>query len=484
MIYRILLLATLLTSNCWAEPPARLTLEFPDGTKQAYVPEEADVVVDRTNIGINLADHRYYSSERPFNNLALQMSPWQWSTNTRWGGEPAFPQDANGFPIAFPPGKFAGAVLDFHSGSAMGEYRFSPGITVDQQSAPGVWMRNGTRMLFRLRSPIAALEVKDSLAGEGLFYKPFVDRTKQFGTIRTMNWANVNDDRIVRWSNRTTPGWYTQADKEVCLEYQIELAEQCDANLWICIHHTADDDYVRNAAKLIKKEWSGQRRLFVEHSNEVWNWAFPQARYCLERSPITRSPLEYHMKRTAEIARIFREEGVEITAVLGTQSAAADHFAWVVGQVPLPKDINAIAIAPYFGYSIPDKSSVDRVLDQCATSIVEVGQQIKQWKSLCDTLGVELTAYEAGQHLAASSSEQANPAIVNVYIEANRHQRMYDLYRAYLRQWNQLTDRSVLCLFNSCYPAGRWGCWGLIEHEGQTKTPKYQAVLDHLGADG
>ena len=200
MIYRILLVIALLCSTSLGDPPPRITLEFPDGTKQAYVPEEPVVVVDeRTNIGINLADHRYYSSERPFNNLALQMSSWQWSTNTKWGGGQASPVNANGFPIAILPGTFAGAVLDLHAGSPFGEYRFTPQIAVDGQSAPGVWKRSGTRMLLRARQPLAQLEIRDSLSGDGLFYAPFVDRTKQFGTIRTMNWANTNEPVQVRW---------------------------------------------------------------------------------------------------------------------------------------------------------------------------------------------------------------------------------------------------------------------------------------------
>lgn len=486
MLYRILLLVALLCSTSLADPPPRITLEFEDGTKQAYVPEEPVVVVDRTNIGINLADHRYYSSERPFNNLALQMSSWQWSTNTKWGGGTPLPTDVNGFPVAILPGTFAGAVLDFHAGSPMGEYRFTPQISVNGQSAPGVWNRNGTRMLLRARQPLTQLEIRDSLSGDGLFYQGFVDRTKKFGTIRTMNWANTNEPVQVRWSTRTTPGWYTQADKEVCWEYQIAIAEICDSNLWICIHHTADDEYVRSLAKLFKKERDGTRRLFLEHSNEVWNWAFPQARYCFDRSPITRSPLEYHIQRTAAIARIFREEGVEVTAVLGAQSVAHDHFRWVLEKIPLPKDIDAVAIAPYFAYQITDRSSVEAVLDQCATSIQQVGEQINAWDAVCDEMELELTAYEGGQHLAPTPAEQSDAAIVNLYVAANRHPRMGDLYRAYLSQWNQLTDRAVLCLFNSVYPPGRFGSWGLLEYEGQPpeKAPKYQAVLDHLGDDG
>jgi hypothetical protein len=497
---RLLLLSLLLLAGCTpaiASPPVRIVAEFPDGTKQAYVPEEVTPDPDdpdppappvaRTNIGINLAPHRYYSSERPFVNLAKGLSTWQWSTSTAWAGGVKGTTDANGYPQTFPTGVYAGAILDLKAGHPNGEYFFTPStLTIDGQIRPGVVAKTKPeqRFLIRARSPISSLSIKEASNQEtGDFAQQFVDRTRQFGTIRTMDWNLTNEDRPITWQGRVTKSWFTQADREVAIEHQIDLAVLCDANLWFCVHHRADDDWVRQCAKLFKQQWPGKRTLYLEHSNEVWNGGFPQYRYCVDRSP-SGIPLEYHIQRTAAIVRIFRSEGVECVGVLGAQSVAVDHFNWALRQLKLdklPGEIDMVAIAPYFGYQIVNKASVDAILAECAASIQQIAGHITAWKATCDRLGVTLGAYEAGQHLALHPSEYSNTAFVNNYIAANRDARMYDLYRSYLAQWDRLTNRSVVCLFNSVYQPSQFGSWGLLEHESQPiEAPKYRAVVEHM----
>ena len=67
-------------------------------------------------------------------------------------------------------------------------------------------------------------------------------------------------------------------------------------------------------------------------------------------------------------------------------------------------------------------------------------------------------------------------------IEANRAPEMYDLYHQYIDTWNQETNRSLMCLFDSVSSYGDSGSWGLMEYDGQpvSQAHKYRAVLDYL----
>jgi hypothetical protein len=59
----------------------------------------------------------------------------------------------------------------------------------------------------------------------------------------------------------------------------IDLSNQLGAAPWITIHHLADDEYVRNVALLFKAQLRPDVKIYVEHSNEVWNGGFPQGKY-------------------------------------------------------------------------------------------------------------------------------------------------------------------------------------------------------------
>lgn len=492
-IFKLLLVFFLAVQAVCAESPVkRLVLEREDGSAQAFTPETSppQPTPARTNWGINLADHRYYSAERPFTNLAMQASTWQWSMSSGgWNNAAPGPVDANGYPVSVPAGVFAGIVLDMHQGLPNAAYQVSPAdvLTVDGGVA-GRFIKPGDpyRMLVRVRAGLNSLTIKeaDSTVTD-TFWPPFVDRTKRFGVIRFMNWCQVNDSRQVSWGTRTKPTSYTQGENEVAYELQLQLMEACASDGWLCVHHTADDSYVRSLARLCRGKLPKGSTLYLEHSNEVWNWIFPQARYCADRSPITRSPIEYHITRTARIADIFREEGVEVVSVLGAQAVGSGHFDWVLSKLgPLPPSIDAIAIAPYFGFSVTTaqkSSGVDSILAQCDVEIDQQREFIKQWKILCDRYKLRLIAYEGGQHVVASGLEQNDPRVVQNIIEANRSPRMGTLYKRYMALWDEVTNHEVHCLFNSVYPPSKHGCWGLQEYEGQTSAVKYRAVMDYLG---
>ena len=68
-----------------------------------------------------------------------------------------------------------------------------------------------------------------------------------------MDWGQTNNSTVSTWGDRTLPTDATQASpKGVALELQVDHANATRTNPWFNIPHLADDDYVRQAATLIR----------------------------------------------------------------------------------------------------------------------------------------------------------------------------------------------------------------------------------------
>lgn len=494
----------------------RITIEYIDGTQEALVPESTPAPPPKpvlppepitpppapepitppptpppapaTNIGMNLESVEYWSGERPFNNLGRMIMPLLSSKTGGWGGGTAFTGfDANGWPTTFPTGCNAVSLIDLNKGHANVEYAFSHhsgAVTIDGQTAPGQYFKRADagRVLIRINKPIPYFVFQEKTnQSTDTWYAPFVTRNRQYACLRFMDWGKTNEQKQVNWSTRVKPNNYTQAG-EVAVELMIDLCNLTGRPIWYCVHHSADDAYVQSLANLFK---ACQTKIYLEHSNEVWNSGFPTYKYCQAKSPKTNSPCEYHIQRTAQIARIFRNAGVPVVSVLGGQAASAGHMDWVIKSTNLPADIDAFAIAPYFGGTIPTASqlSVPAILAECEKQINGlVKGWVGEWVTLAGRHNKQLLAYEGGQHVCPVGAEVDNAAIVNSFIAANRDQGMYDLYRKYLSMWDSMTGKSLMITYNSAQPPTKWGSWGHQEYESQpmAQAPKYRAVVDHL----
>jgi hypothetical protein len=306
-----------------------------------------------------------------------------------------------------------------------------------------------------------------------------------------MDWQGTNGNRPIQWQTRVTDKYYTQAGDEVALEYMVELCNLTSAAMWYCVRHRADDEYVRLTARFLKENLRTGRPVYLEHSNEVWNGKFSQFHFATKMNA---DWMQYHMQRTADVARLFREEGVEVVSVLGLQSAGT----WAAKKSlakGVPEGINATAIAPYFGGRICRNPAtvqavlsegVDRVLVECKADIEARRTEVRQHRALADRLGLQLLGYEGGQHLVAIGPQRKNQQLGQLLLQANRHPGMYDLYRDYLSMWQAETDGQLMCLFYSVGEPSKSGAWGLMEYEGQplTEAPKYRAVVDALAGIG
>jgi hypothetical protein len=125
---------------------------------------------------------------------------------------------------------------------------------------------------------------------------------------------------------------------------------------------------------------------------------------------------------------------------------------------------------------------MDRLLAECQKDIHERRVEIRQHREIAGRLGLQLLAYEGGQHLVAIGQNRKNQQLMRLLIQANRHPAMYDLYREYLSVWNAETQGGLMCLYYSCGEPAQSGSWGLSEYDGQplSEAPKYRAVVEML----
>jgi hypothetical protein len=117
-----------------------------------------------------------------------------------------------------------------------------------------------------------------------------------FSTVRYMEYLNTNGSTTAHWSDRMLPSVPVQAGpKGGALEYAVMLANETGKDLWINVPVSADKDYVQNLARLLRFGSDGgmpytlrqlhpvfppvqpNLNVYVEYSNEVWNFSFSQA---------------------------------------------------------------------------------------------------------------------------------------------------------------------------------------------------------------
>ena len=342
-------------------------------------------------------------------------------------------------------------------------------------------------------------------------YQPFLDVWRQYKVIRFMDWLATNGNAVTTWSQRSTPRNHTQASgKGIAWEYLIEFANLVKADPWICIPHLADDNYIRECARMLKKDLNPNAKIYLEYSNEVWNTQFEQTRHA-EREGVrlgyaaANRPWEgnrpYYVRRSMEIFKIFEEEfgGADrFVRVLAWQTGAGikdmmdfkyeiingEGMRSLVGKKG--SDLtDAHATAPYFGGYLGGQlewvksHTVDDILTACESDLQDVMNTVDRQVKEAAAYGKIFLAYEAGQHLAGTGGNHNNDDMTDKFIAANRHPRMKELYLNYLDRW-KMSGAQTMCIFSSIGSPGQYGSWSIIENYCQdiSETPKYAAVRE------
>ncbi len=325
------------------------------------------------------------------------------------------------------------------------------------------------------------------------FHPLFLERLRPFSVIRFYPWMRPYT-ASGRWAGRATPEDARQSTGEgVAVEYMVALCNELGAEPWFTIPHTADDEYVRSFARLVRETLHSDARVWVELSNELWNPGFPAARWAqgeAQRRGVRAAQVV--AEAAAHVFRIWREAFAAAPERVVRVAAGHLHnpgYARALCQ-GLEGELDALAVGAYFGVR-PGKdgsgrgSSAEELLSTARTNLRElVLPRIAEHAQLARQLSLELgrhvalVAYEGGPSIVARGPNGETALDPAATYACQRSARMAELY-------GELLDgaaRSGLELFvaydfvGQNTPADTFGHLETLD-QPEASAPKYRALI-------
>lgn len=333
-----------------------------------------------------------------------------------------------------------------------------------------------------------------------IFNPMFLDRLKTYSTIRVMNWmVGECDPNQKVWDDRpklTDARW---ANKGVPIEVIVGLANRLGADPWITIPHLASDPYVRELAKYVRDHLGPDLRVYVEHSNEVWNDLFVQAEHAKNEGMRLRlssdadiAKAKFHSRRSVRLFKLWEEVFKGRDRLVRVMGAFAGVTKWSEAMLTFEsayKSTDAVAIAPYIVYgSTPEQAELSKTMDLDAlfeqfreVALKESIRQIEEHAELAKKYKVKLVAYEGGQDLLANDDYREDAKINALYDAANHDARMKDVYLAYFDEWKKKGGALFMHYLN-CLGSSKTGRYGALEalDQPRSEAPKFDAVQEFI----
>lgn len=499
-------------------------------------------------LGMNLAGPTDYNAEWPFVNIMKYGRTWE-TTNTGWtgGGQNLwntelleyFSFDEQGYPLQVPlsidhpnadteqiirslwantPALPTGTYVLLYDGEGVIDFAFDatiisqePGrieVAVDHQDGLMALLIRESTLGNHVRNIRFLLPGTEATYATSPWTPSFLDKVAPFGTLRFMDWGYTNGSTLIEWSDRPLPTDYTYTQKGNPYEWWIDLCNETGADAWVCVPHLASDDYITQLALLFRDQLDPELNVYVEYSNELWNWIFPQAHYGNEELDQSLPWPERLGPRIADVmaiwTEVFGEDEDRLIRVLGTQHGWLDIGTRIYAQIEAEgRDhlIDAISPAAYLSIDSEQLANLgstatgsDVVNGARSYSFDEANYVMEGWRghaALAAEKGKRLLFYEGGQHFTPDpwgTVQDYNLAL----LEAQAIPDMHGLYLELLDTLNQLSEEEMLFMhFSFIAPLGdepedaRWGSFGAITDQfalsppySMENAPKYRALLD------
>ena len=480
--------------------------------------------------GTNLSSVSYFSTEWAFADAVKMSKPWmtrtvggsEWDSGKGDSGSNKIPKDSNGWPL------YAPFTVDgtkhyphtqfpcFQNGAwtlkidGKGKVRVTgPGFKATTYSlttsGTKTFTLNFSGVTYNANPlttdsyPSIRIDVLESTSGDAIrnvrmlmpgqatatsaFHQKFKASLAPYSAIRFMDWGRTNNNGITSWSSRTVKGHYTQGKNTgVAYEWMAELCNELDKDLWVCVPHAASDDYVRNMARLLRDNVESGRKIYLEYSNEVWNYEFKQWGWVNSNISGDNQAKKYGL-RSKQVFDLFTSEFSANTSRGTASQRLVRVLAGQAANKAILKDAlsvagsstDAIAIAPYFGRGIKPTDissgipSVDTLLKvDYWNKLAEARLRTSEHQTLAQSMGKKLLCYEGGQHYLGRDGAGDNSALTQRLVEANRSAQMRNVYRfTYLPD---LASRgvSLFMQYSNCTKPSKYGSWGALEYTDQT----------------
>ena len=365
-----------------------------------------------------------------------------------------------------------------------------------------------------------------------VWHPQFLQDLKGYRSLRFMDWGQTNSTTVTSWTQRTSPTSYTWSGAAgVPVEAMFDLATAVGADPWINIPPYVDDDYVHQFAKLAHSKLAPQATMNLEYGNEMWNYAFPAAKWAYAQAQTLYAKqaaagvntwllgTNWYAQRLVNVCQIVKTEfgadASRVKCVANTQAASpynttttldCTYAAAALGK-SCAKFIDAVAIAPYFGYYVGSTASqpvianwysdadgglsklfqeltgLDASGNTVAALLAQVGSgaptgainQASSWmvgtKAALSSYGLPMLAYEGGEHLVPGS----DPKLLTLMTAANRDARMGTAYQQMLQDWRAAGGQTFM-FFTDVKTVGTSGMWGLKENQFDAAAPKWKTA--------
>ncbi len=341
-----------------------------------------------------------------------------------------------------------------------------------------------------------------------LFNPDYLNFMKDFQVIRFMNMSGMTRNPIEKWSARNTldkATWGGRAglySRGAPVEVMVALANQVNAHPWFSMPYKANNDYIRKFGEYVKANLNPNLNAYIEYSNEVWNPIFIHHDYAIEKGleeklDTSKSPAGYkwYSKRSVEVFKIWEKAfgGTDqLVRVLGSWASNQNMSSQILAYNDAYKHTDAIAIGPYVSAHpkiLRKANSVDDIFKAMMDKTSKWGMQsilsyINKQQKVASSFGVDLIAYEGGQHLVDWDTREVDQHPNPLLYAANRDPRMGIVYDELMRGWKKAGGK-LFVAFSAPRIYSWYGSWGVKEHIRQARedAPKYDALLRYLDSN-
>jgi len=338
----------------------------------------------------------------------------------------------------------------------------------------------------------------------------WLEKLAPFRSLRFMDWGHTNNSTLSQWEDRPQIDDYTYTPQGIPYEYWIEACNMLEADAWVCVPHLADDDYITQMATMFRDNLDPNVKIYVEYSNELWNWLFQQAQWGESQLDQSIPWPERLAPRIAEVMQIwtdvFGPESDRLVRVIAGQHGWFDITERIYGQMVTDGNdelIDAISPAGYMSIDAPQlaglgaAATAQDVINGAAAFTFDPNEWAMQgWylhAQLAGQNGKQLVFYEGGQHFTPDPWGTVQPYNVAL-LEAQVAPEMYTLYQQLFDTLASLSVEEIQFMhFSFITPLGdqpedaRWGSFGTLNSQffqgpPYADAPKYRAIVEHIEA--
>ena len=360
------------------------------------------------------------------------------------------------------------------------------------------------------------------LARLGEVFNPaWLEKVQDLRALRFMDWAFTNDSPQQGVADRPLPGDFTYAWRGVPLEVMAELANKVGADPWFTVPHMADDALVRVMAEVVRDHLDPGLKAYVEYSNELWNFMFPQTHWAVEQANARwgqdAAPdawIQFAGMRAAQVMGIWSDvfgdqaDG-RLVRVVGTHTGwpgleegmlEAPLWRAEAPGNPAPVDsFDAYAVTGYFGHEMGTDDFAPQILDWLdqgedvarrevtrallAGSVNELLTELLPYQAgLAARHGMRLVMYEGGTHVVGLGEWTENQRLTDFFTSYNYTPEMAGIYAELLAGWDALGGTLFNAFVDVATPS-RWGSWGHLRHLGDSN-PRWDLLMAYNAAGG